>query len=157
MSRAISAVRRPSESVSRATAPTRLHGGYFEESAAPLTSLIFLAPLIVLYEFGTFWYASDPVSYVEQRIIAFRLMQQFFSFFGATGKYMPAAAVVSILMGWHIVRNDSWVTHVGYLAGMVLESALYSIPLRALALVFSHYLPLYPTQDSAKALLVLSI
>ena len=61
-------------------------------------------------------------------------MQQFFAFFGATGKYMPAAAVVSILLGWHIVRNDSWVTHVGYLAGMALESALYALPLRALAL-----------------------
>jgi hypothetical protein len=120
MSRAATAVRRPGESASRA-APKLLPGGstllttggYFEETAGPLSSLVFLAPLIVLYELGTRWYASDPVSHVEQRIIAFSLMQQFFAFFGATGKYMPAAAVVSILLGWHIVRNDSWVTHVG--------------------------------------------
>jgi membrane protease YdiL (CAAX protease family) len=84
-------------------------------------------------------------------------MQKFFAFFGATGKYMPAAAVVSILLGWHIVRNDSWVTHIGYLAGMAVESFLYAIPLRALALFFSHYLPLHPIQDNSRALLVLSI
>src|SRR4051812_25194550 len=72
--------------------------GYFEQSALPLASLVFLAPLIVLYELGTRWYASDPVSHVEQRIIAFSLMQQFFSLFGATGKYLPAAAVVAILL-----------------------------------------------------------
>jgi membrane protease YdiL (CAAX protease family) len=157
MSRAATAPRRPSQPVSHASVRKSLPGGYFEESAAPLTSLVFLAPLIVLYELGTRWYASDPVSHVEQRIIAFSLMQQFFAFFGATGKYMPAAAVVSILLGWHIVRNDSWVTHVGYLLTMILESTLYALPLRALALVFSHYLPLYPSPDHARALLVLSV
>jgi hypothetical protein len=160
MTRAATAVPRPTKPVAHRTVPKplpALHGGYFEESAAPLTSLVFLAPLIVLYELGTRWYAFDPVSHVEQRIIAFSLMQQFFSFFGATGKYMPPAAVVSILLGWHIVRNDAWTTHVGYLAAMVVESALYALPLRALALVFSHYLPLYPPQDNARALLVLSV
>jgi hypothetical protein len=157
MSRAATAVRRPSQPASRAITAKHLAGGYFEESAGPLSSLVFLAPLIVIYELGTRWYASDPVSHVEQRIIAFSLMQQFFSFFGATGKYMPPAAVVSILLGWHIVRNDSWVTHIGYLMVMVVESALYALPLRALALVFSHYLPLYPSPDHARALLVLSV
>ena len=160
MSRAISA-RRPLESAAKPTtkpaSSIALPGGYFEQSAAPLTSLVFLAPLIVLYEFGTRWYASDPVSHVEQRIIAFNLLQQFFALFGATGRYMPAAAVVSILLGCHIARNDSWVTHIGHLAGMFLESIVYTIPLRALAYAFAHYLPLYPPQDNAKALLVLSV
>src|SRR5580704_626774 len=118
MSRAATAVRRPGESASRAAAKL-LPGGYFEETAGPLSSLVFLAPLIVLYELGTRWYASDPVSHVEQRIIAFSLMQQFFAFFGATGKYMPAAAVVSILLACHVVRNDGWSTHLAYLVGMV--------------------------------------
>jgi hypothetical protein len=131
--------------------------GYFDQSALPLASLVFLAPLIVLYELGTRWYASDPVSHVEQRIIAFSLMQQFFSLFGATGKYMPAAAVVAILVAWHIARNDAWTMHLGHLAGMFFESALYAIPLRALALAFAHYLPLYSPPDRSRALLVLSV
>lgn len=131
--------------------------GYFNQSALPLASLVFLAPLIVLYELGTRWYATDPVTHVEQRIIAFSKMQEFFALFGATGKYMPAAAVVAILLAWHVARNDAWTTHLGHLAGMLVESAIYTIPLRALALAFAHYLPLYTPPDKSRAMLVLSI
>ncbi|HSV16001.1 MAG TPA: CPBP family intramembrane glutamic endopeptidase [Tepidisphaeraceae bacterium] len=159
MSRA-AAVGNASAAPRRASAPaasTSAPNGYFEQSALPLASLVFLAPLIVLYELGTRWYASDPVSHVEQRIIAFSLMQQFFSLFGATGKYLPAAAVVAILLAWHIARNDAWTTHIGHLVGMFFESAVYAIPLRALAMAFAHYLPLYSPPDKSRALLVLSV
>ncbi len=162
MSRAVAAnagARRKSESVAAAPplGARKASSGYFDQTALPLTCLAFLLPLIVLYEVGTWWCASDPVSHVEQRIIAFSLMQQFFSLFGVTGKYMPAAAVVSILLACHVVRQDAWSTHLGYLAGMVLESVIYAIPLRAMALAFAHYLPLYPPTDKQGALLVLSV
>jgi hypothetical protein len=165
MSRAISASARPAAATPSSASSSSAKSGagsaafrrYFEQSTLPLTSLIFLAPLIVIYELGTRWYASDPVSHVEQRIIAFSLMQQFFAMFGATGKYLPAAAVVAILLAWHIARNDSWVANVGHLFGMLIESAMYAIPLRALALAFSHYLPLYTSPDRARALLVLFV
>src|SRR5476651_476153 len=98
MSRAPSTARRPADT---AAAKPAAGGGYFEQSSLPLTSRLFLAPLIIVYEVGTRWYASDPVSHVEQRIIAFNLMQKFFSWFGATGQYMPAAAVVAILLACH--------------------------------------------------------
>jgi hypothetical protein len=162
MSRAIAAngrAQRESEATASApkSAPLPLPGGYLEQTTLPLNCLAFLLPLIVLYEIGTRWYASDPVSHVEQRIIAFSLMQQFFSLFGVTGKYMPAAAVVSILLACHVVRNDAWSAHLGYLVGMFVESVIYAIPLRALALAFAHYLPLYPSTDKPAALLVLSV
>ena len=161
MSRAVAAgasTRRQKESAGpAAVAPLPLANGYFEQTSRPLTCLAFLLPLIVLYELGTRWFASDPVSHVEQRIIAFSLMQQFFSLFGVTGKYMPAAAVVSILLACHVVRNDAWSTHLGYLVGMVFESVIYAVPLRALALAFAHYLPLYTPTDKQGALLVLSV
>jgi hypothetical protein len=158
MSRAVVAgasARRQNETARPAALP--LKNGYFEQTNRPLTCLAFLLPLIVFYELGTRWCASDPVSHVEQRIIAFSLMQQFFSLFGVTGKYMPAAAVVSILLACHLVRNDGWSTHLAYLVGMVLESAIYAVPLRALAMAFAHYLPLYPPTDKPTALLVLSV
>jgi len=158
MSRAVAAgasTRRQSEPARPTALP--LKNGYFEQTNRPLTCLAFLLPLIVFYELGTRWCASDPVSHVEQRIIAFSLMQQFFSLFGVTGKYMPAAAVVSILLACHVVRNDGWSTHLAYLGGMVLESVIYAVPLRALAMAFAHYLPLYPPTDKPTALLVLSV
>ena len=76
-------------------------------------------------------------------------MQQFFSLFGATGKYMPAAAVVSILIAWHVARNDGWTLHLGYLLGMLVESIAYALPLLALGYLFSHYLPLYTRRELA--------
>jgi len=81
--------------------------GYFQRAEAPLTSLLFLLPLIVIYELGT-RYISYSTHTGEQRIIAYSLLQQFFALFGATGRYLPALAVVGILMTWHIARHDPW-------------------------------------------------
>ena len=138
--------------------PGDRHIGYFEASAYPLTSLLFVIPLMVAYEVGTRWYASDPVSHLQQRIVAFNLMQQFFALLGATGQYMPAGAVASILVAWHLARGDGWAARPTVLVAMAVESAMYAIPLVALGYVFQHYLPLYtPVAGSPRALLVLSI
>jgi membrane protease YdiL (CAAX protease family) len=113
--------------------------------------------LIVVYEVGTRWYASDPVSGVEQRIVAFNDLQHFFSLFGATGPYMPAGAVVAILLSFHVMRKDPWTARTGTLLGMLLESVMYAIPLVTLGYVFQHYLLVHPTSDNWRRLLVLSI
>jgi membrane protease YdiL (CAAX protease family) len=131
--------------------------GYFESSSLPFTSLMFLAPLIVVYEVGTCWYASDPVSHVEQRIIAFNIMQNFFNWFGATGQYMPAAAVVGILLSFHILKNDPTCARWGVLFGMCVESIMYAIPLVTMGYIFEHYLLSHIVADNWRRLLVLSI
>lgn len=131
--------------------------GYFEDSALPLTSLLFVIPMIILYEVGTRWYAVNPVSHVEQRIIAFSLMQQFFGWFGETGRYMPPLAVCSILMFWHLARGDSWTVNLTVLLRMPFECALYALPLIALGFVFAKYLPLAAPDGNWKTLFVLSI
>ena len=131
--------------------------GYLQVSALPLTSLLFLIPLIVVYEVGTRWYAVDPVSHVEQRIVAFNLMQQFFALFGATGQYMPAGAVVSILLFWHVARNDRVFAGAGTLLTMGGESAMSAVPLVGLGFLFQHFLPLQTSTGDCRPLLVLSI
>jgi hypothetical protein len=158
MSRAVAVAGSRSTEVAkkeRDSAPANL--GYFEQSSLPFTSLLFLAPLIVVYEVGTRWYASDPVSHVEQRIIAFNIMQNFFNWFGANGQYMPAAAVVGILLSFHIVKNDSVSPRWGVLAGMCFESLMYAVPLVTLGYVFQHYLLSHQVADNWRRLLVLSI
>jgi membrane protease YdiL (CAAX protease family) len=131
--------------------------GYFEQSSMPFTSLVFLAPLIVVYEIGTRWYASDPVSHVEQRIIAYNIMQNFFNWFGANGQYMPAASVVGILLTFHILKNDRASARSGVLMGMGFESLMYAIPLVTMGYVFQHYLLSHQVADNWRRLLVLSI
>ena len=78
---------------------------YFRRAELPLNSLAFLLPLIVIYELGTRLIVA-PSHGPTQRIIAFTMMQQFFNFFGATGRYLPALAVIVILLAWHLARRE---------------------------------------------------
>ena len=131
--------------------------GYFEQTTRPLTTLVFLVPLILAYEVGTRRYAVDPIRHVGQQIKAFSMLQQFFTMLGATGQYMPAAFIVAVMLAWHLVRVDRWKVRPGDLLGMIAESVLYAVPLRALALAFAHYLPLYASPDRSRELIVLSV
>jgi membrane protease YdiL (CAAX protease family) len=142
----------------RPTAPAApSDGGYFEQSSQPLTSLFFLFPLIVVYEVGTRWYASDPQGNVEQRICAFNVLQRFCSLWGADGVYMPAAAVIAMLLACHMLRRDRWTVRPDVLIWMLAESVMYAIPLVTLGYLFQHYLLVQPNPDNWRRLMVLSI
>ncbi len=108
------------------------HAGYFTRSELPLTSLLFLLPLIVLYEVGTHFHWTDAPHGESQQIVAFILMRRFFSLFGAGGRHLPALAIVGILLAWHIARNDRWRLHPPTLLLMAAESFLLCLPLIAL-------------------------
>jgi hypothetical protein len=149
---------------SRADSPARsraLPRGYLQRAELPLASLLALLPLIILYEIGTRQFAFDATHHVEQRIIAFTLMQRFFELFGATGRYLPALAVVCILLSLHIARNDPWKMNPGTAVAMWIEGTAWGVPLLAIgtlsARYVSHYLPLIATDRSSAGLIVLSI
>ena len=146
------------------TAPPRpraLPATYLQRAELPLASLAVLLPLIIFYELGTRLFAFDPSLQVEQRIIAFTLMQRFFELFGATGKYLPAMAVVCILLTWHIARNDPWQVSPKTIGGMLIEGVAWGVPLLAVgtlaARYLSHYhLPLAAQTSLASCLLPLA-
>jgi hypothetical protein len=94
----------------------------------PLTSLVFLTPFIILYEVGTRLLLTDPVRGTHH-IVAFTLLQRFFALFGATGRHLPALAVISILVAWHIAKKDAWTVSLPTLFGMALESVALGLPL----------------------------
>ncbi len=119
-----------------------IQDNYIEETQRPLVSLLFVAPLIVLYEVGTVLYASDSARDTQQRVHAFTMMRRFFLTFGAHSMYLPAAAVVGILIAWHLARHDPWRVRAICLLGMIVESVLMALPLFILAQVLAHYLPL---------------
>ena len=113
--------------------------GYFEHSRTPLVSLVFVLPLIVIYEVGTGLGASSSAGRgTPQHIIAFTLLQQFFSLFGATGRHLPAMAVAGILIAWHVARRDPWLVRWTALGGMVVESVVLSVPLIAMGILLAH-------------------
>ena len=133
-----------------------LPGSYFARAELPFASLVLLLPLLALYEIGTRRFASDPFAGTEHRIIAFQLMQQFFHLFGATGRYLPALAIVGILMAWHIARNDPWKVKPGTLAGMTIEGCFLGLPLLAVGILGLRYLSAAQSADW-RTMIVLSI
>lgn len=143
MTRAAAAVASGSSSSTSEKSKSSSRGtvsGYFRCTELPLTSLAFLLPLVILYEVGTRAFTFDPVHQTEQRIIAFNLMQRFFHLFGASGRYLPAMAVVGVLLAWHIARGDGWKVRPGHVGWMCLESLLLALPLLALGRVAEQYL-----------------
>jgi hypothetical protein len=131
--------------------------GYFHESELPLTSLIFLLPLIILYEVGSKYLTTSAQHGHAQQIIAFTLMQRFFRLFGVHGQHLPAVAIVTILLCVHAFRNERWHLHLGTLAGMAIESTLLSLPLIAIARELPRYFPLLATHASRQDVMIMSL
>ena len=76
--------------------------GYLAHSRRPLASLVFVLPLIVLYEFGTWGFHLDPARHTERRIVAFTWLREAFASLGATGPLLAPLSVVVLLLGWHV-------------------------------------------------------
>jgi len=105
--------------------------GYFELSQRPMASLALLLPLVGLYEIGTL--AAGPHALGgPDRIVAFALLDWFFSMFGAASFHLPAMAVVAILLAWQVASGDSWTIHLPTTVLMAIESAALAIPLLVL-------------------------
>lgn len=126
-------------------------GGYLERSEAPLASLILLLPLIIAYEVGTQFFTSAAQHGHDQQIIAFTLLQQFFHFFGASGRHLPALAVIGVLLTWHIARKDPWRVEVGTLICMAIESLVMAAPLLLFGYVLARYFPRHPSSGALLA------
>jgi len=115
---------------------------YLERSEMPLISLVFLLPLVILYEVGTRYFTTAALHGRDEQIIAFSLMQRFFVFVGAGGRHLPALTVVFVLLAWHIARKDSWDIDIRVLFGMAVESGLLTVPLILLGIALPRYFPL---------------
>ncbi len=128
--------------------------GYFYVSTLPLTSLVFVLPLLIVYELGAHVFSVHDSQF---ELVAFRLMRDFFNFFGATGRFLPAMAVVGVLLTWHIARNDSWKIRASTVLGMAVESALLGIPLILACVALARYLPLSAPAGNARAGIIMSL
>lgn len=99
---------------------------YLDLSQRPLQILIFLLPLVILYELGTWRYAGDGETLV---ISAQKMLSDFFELFSVTGLYLPGFALVAVLLAWHAVSRDKWEVHLGVPAVMFVESVVLAMPL----------------------------
>jgi len=135
----------------------RARGGYVHESELPLTSLLFLLPLIATYEVGARYFTTAAQHGYEQQIIAFTMMQRFFRLFGVHGQHLPALAVCAILLSWHVARREKWHVNVATLVGMAVESLLLALPLIAISRELTRYLPLLATTSTRQDTIIMSL
>ncbi len=86
--------------------------------------LVFLLPLVVLYE------VASPSR--ETRVIAFDFLWRFLDLFGHVGVWMPALAVVVILVATQAVSGEPWSIRWHRVGWMYLESTVCALPLLVL-------------------------
>ncbi len=104
--------------------------GYFDLSRGAWHSLLFVLPLVVLFELGSMVYLT------ESTVSAFRLIGRFYSALGAYSIHLPAIALLTVLLIQHVLAHASWRVRWMVPPAMVIECAIWTAPLLVLALLF---------------------
>jgi membrane protease YdiL (CAAX protease family) len=109
--------------------------GYRSESARPLTSLLFITPMLVAYEAGIFVFGD-----VALRNGADAWLRGFLKQLGFGQYFLLPVLAAAILLAWHHTSRVRWKVNSRVVAGMWVESLVLGITLlfsaRLLALVF---------------------
>ena len=116
----------------------------------PLHILIFLLPLIIFYEIGSFLYLTDHATTQSVEIKAYRLLANFFEILGVGGVYLPGILLIVVLLLWHIIERHAWKVDPRTIGGMLVESIAWTLPFWVLGqLIFG----LFPSPTSGTAML----
>jgi membrane protease YdiL (CAAX protease family) len=130
--------RAPSAATARAPSDPLGVDSYWARSLRPLHMLVFLLPLVAAYELGSLLFLTDPAAGIQRSVEAYRLLGDFFHAFGIVGLFLPGIALVAVLLTWHLMLKDRWRVELSTLAGMLLESIAWTIPLLVLAAITDH-------------------
>ena len=112
---------------------------YFHRTHQPLQCLVFITPLLLFYQIMSAWHPFDAAQGGGFHVVAFVLMLQFFKAFGAAGNVLPMAAVIAILICWHLARKDPWDFDPKLYAGMAAESIVWGIPFFVIGLAVARH------------------
>lgn len=114
---------------------------YWTESRRPLASLLFVTPLLLLYEVGVVLLGNDHVTAVRNG--ADTWMRGWLLQVGLDRPWVLPLLILTALIGWQVVARFPWRTSVETLIGMGAESLLGAILLlvmgQVLSLSFRHF------------------
>ncbi len=113
-----------------------LSDDYWTLSQRPLHSLVFLTPLVLLYEIGALLYLTDAHAGMQETIRAKKLLDLFFSTFGVAGLLVSGVAMLVVLFIMHVLSKDRWVLRPWVIVGMLLEAVMWALPLMVFGAVF---------------------
>jgi membrane protease YdiL (CAAX protease family) len=116
------------ESASEHASPPAQAEPYWVQSRRPLASLLFILPLLVIYEVGVLWCGVRPNG-------ADAFMRRLIEMLGFGQHLLLPGLIVGILLGWHYVSHAPWRVSGGVLSAMAVESIVLGLCLRAIAFV----------------------
>src|SRR5688500_1908956 len=93
---------------------------YWRQSQQPWTSLVFIAPMLVLYEAGVIALGS-----VATRNGADVWLRTFLDAIGFGQYFLLPVVVCGILLAWHFLTREPWTLSGKVLALMLVESLLF--------------------------------
>ncbi len=122
----------PRRSPARSAKPKRKANGappaaYWQATREPLHALLFLFPLVAIYELGTLILRSTTGWH--DQLVAHELINSFLRFFGAHGAWLPGVALLLTLLIWHVLARHPWHIQGWAMPLMLAESVLYAVPL----------------------------
>ena len=106
---------------------------YWQDAQRPLTCLLFLLPLIAVYEIGIWLIAGTDA--VAIRNGADYWMRSWLSAWGLGQWLLLPTLVVAVLLSWHMVRKHPWTVRPETMLGMLAESILFAVVLMAVGQV----------------------
>jgi hypothetical protein len=118
--------------------PAASEADYSQLTHRPLHCLVFLLPLLGVYELGVAAIQAANPGGPQVKLVAEDLLERFLAACGATGYHLPALAVVAILLSWQIFSREPWKVNWPTILGMTGESVLLAFPLLALNYVIGH-------------------
>ena len=93
----------------------------------PLACLVFLLPLLAIYEAGVIWTGGDQPAAVRNGADAW--MRSLLETAGVPFGFVLPALVVVVLLGWHLSVKQPWKVSAETLMGMFAESLLFAFAL----------------------------
>ncbi len=90
-----------------------------------MASLVFITPLLVIYELGVLVLGPEPV-----RNGADAWLRELLGWIGFGQYFLLPVLTVCILLGWHYTTREPWRLTSGILSGMIVECVLLAFCLR---------------------------
>jgi membrane protease YdiL (CAAX protease family) len=107
---------------------------YWVESRRPLASLVFIAPLLFVYEAGALLLGAQTG--------ADAFMRRVLGSLGFGQHFLLPILLVCILLGWHYLSREPWRLSGSVVSAMAVESAMLGLCVWAIALVQDATLPM---------------
>ncbi len=120
--------KRKKHDISLFPAPESLAGNhYYYVTQRPWPSLLFILPLLLVFEVTTFVRQGGSRS-GDSELVAAYLIDKMIEAVGRSGFYFPGLLVIAILLAWHVAARHPWKFDLTVLPGMLGESLLWTLP-----------------------------